>query len=160
MVIHNFYEGGFRLAKKTVDDYIQEGIYGAKEIKPEERKKYLGTLRERIVIVLTKGEVMKDPIPPEFIQILKENKTAQMFLNGEITYSYLSKYVKLADQNNVKFKIVTNKDYQTNIGLVLAYDHAIDKENITLGKMNNQAVKKKEEEKGAFSFIKNIFKSK
>lgn len=148
------------MAKKTVDDYIQEGIYGAKEIKPEERKKYLGTLRERIVIVLTKGEVMKDPIPPEFIQILRENKTAQMFLNGEITYSYLSKYVKLADQNNVKFKIVTNKDYQTNIGLVLAYDHAIDKENITLGKMNNQAVKKKEEEKGAFSFIKNIFKSK
>ena len=28
--------------KKTVDDYLQEGIHGPKEIKPAERKEFLG----------------------------------------------------------------------------------------------------------------------
>ena len=147
------------MSKKTVDDYIQEGIHGAKEIKPEERKEFLGSLRERVVVALGQKTVFESKIPPAFEEVLKNNKEAVLYLNGHIDYTYLSKYIKLAEAAKVHFKIVMNKDYNSPHGAVLAYGYAINKEDISLPE------EKKEEEKngkktsgGGFSFFKNLFK--
>ena len=144
--------------KKTVDDILQEGIHGPKELNPAERKEFLGTLRERVVVTLTQGQVFQKEIPTGFIDILKNNKEAQLYLNGHISYSHLSKFVKAADQFGVKFKIVTNKDFNSPHGLVLAYDYAIDKETITL---DEQAQETKQEspkqQKGLLASIKQLF---
>ena len=43
------------MVNKNVEDYLQEGIYGQKQNKPEERNMYLTTLRERVEIALTIG---------------------------------------------------------------------------------------------------------
>ncbi|WP_316252510.1 DUF1694 domain-containing protein [Bacillus aquiflavi] len=45
------------MVKPTVDDYLQKGIYGQKEIKPDERRKFLGTLRERVIVALKQSQV-------------------------------------------------------------------------------------------------------
>jgi uncharacterized protein YueI len=55
-----------------------------------------------------------------------------MLLNGDIDYSYLSDYIKLANQNNIPFTISSDQQHPTDIGLVLAYDYAVDKENINI----------------------------
>ena len=101
------------MSKKTVDDYLQEGIHGAKEIKPEERREFLGSLRERVVVALGQKTVFGNKIPPAFEDILKNNTGAVLYLNGHIDYTYLSKYVKLAESCKVQFKIVLNKDDNT-----------------------------------------------
>lgn len=147
------------MSKKTIDDIIEQGIYGAKEINPDERRKFLGTLRERIVIALTSPQVRADQVQSEVTDIIRNNKEAQLYLNGNIDYAYLSKYIKVAQANNVSYTIVTNKEYNSEIGLVLAYDYAIDKEEIYLSE--NKAVEKpssKEENAGGFSFIKKWFR--
>lgn len=59
---------------------------------------------------------------------MKEYPGAHLFLNGNMNYEELSKYVKLATKNKIEHKIVTNKEHDTEIGLVLAMDDAIDKE--------------------------------
>ena len=144
--------------KKTVDDILQEGIHGPKEIKPAERKEFLGTIRERVVVALTQGQVIQKNIPNKFIEILKNNTGAQLYLNGHISYSHLSKFVKAADKYGVKFKIVTNKDYNSPHGLVLAYDHAIDKENITLDEQIKEIKQEKpKQKKGFFASFKQLF---
>ncbi len=144
--------------KKTVDDILQEGIHGPKEIKPAERKEFLGTIRERVVVVLTQAQVYQKQIPNGFMDLLKTNKEAKLYLNGHINYSHLSKFVKAADEHGIQFKIVTNKEYNSPNGLVLAYDHAINKENITL--MEQSAENKTEEtpeKKGFFESLKRMF---
>jgi uncharacterized protein YueI len=118
------------LERKTVEDVLQQGIYGPIETKPEERRKYLGTLRERIIVALTKSQVAETKIYPQVEQFMKEYPKAQLFLNGNMAYEELSKYVKLASKNKMKHKIVTNKEHDTDIGLVLAMSVAIDKEDI------------------------------
>ena len=40
-------KGVKNMVNKNVEDYLQEGIYGQKQNKPEERNMYLTTLRER-----------------------------------------------------------------------------------------------------------------
>ena len=118
------------MERKTVEDVLQQGIYGPLETKPEERRKYLGTLRERIIVALTKSQVAETKIYPQVEQFMKEYPKAQLFLNGNMAYEELSKYVKLASKNKMKHKIVTNKEHDTDIGLVLAMSVAIDKEDI------------------------------
>ncbi|PFO01188.1 hypothetical protein COJ85_17910 [Bacillus sp. AFS076308] len=118
------------LERKTVEDVLQQGIYGPLETKPEERRKYLGTLRERIIVALTKSQVAETKIYPQVEQFMKEYPKAHLLLNGNMAYEELSKYVKLASKNKMEHKIVTNKEHDTDIGLVLAMSVAIDKEDI------------------------------
>ncbi|MEH6944023.1 YueI family protein [Bacillus sp. JJ722] len=147
------------MSKKTVDDIIEQGIYGAKEINPDERRKFLGTLRERIVIALTSPQVRADQVQSQVEDAIRNNNEAQLYLNGNIDYAYLSKFIKVAQANKVPYTIVTNKEHNSEIGLVLAYDYAIDKEDIYLND-NKSEVKSssKEEKTGGLSFLKKWFR--
>lgn len=117
---------------KDVHDILQEGIHGPKEINPEERNKFLGTLRERIIAVLTQSQVKESGTNNQIENLLEQNPNVKMLLNGDIDYSYLSDYIKLANQNNIPFTISSDQQHPTDIGLVLAYDYAVDKENINI----------------------------
>jgi uncharacterized protein YueI len=118
------------LKKTTVDEVLQQGIYGPLETKPDERRKFLGTLRERIVVALTKSQVGETEVYPQVEQQMKEKPLSHLFLNGNMSYESLSKYVKLATKYKMAHTIVTNKEHDSEIGLVLAMEHAIDKEEI------------------------------
>ena len=146
--------------KKTVDDYIEQGIYGKKEINPDERRRFLGTLRERIVIALSNTQVRGNKIFPSVEEEVKNNKDAIMYLNGHIDYSYLSKYVQLALKYKVPYTIVNNKEYSSPIGMVLAYDYAIDREEIYIQENNLQVqnVSQEKEPKKKISFWKKLWK--
>lgn len=122
------------MKKPTVDEVLKQGMYGPLETKPEERKKYLGTLRERIIVVLKKSQVAEEQVYPQVENYMKQYPKAHLFLNGNIPYQELSKYVKMAAKHKVEHKIVNNLEYETEIGLVLAMDYAIDKEEIYVGK--------------------------
>ena len=69
-------------------------MYGPKETNPDERRKYLGTLRERIEIALTKAQVMEDEIHKEVELALKNHPNLNLLLNGSNRLSLFIKYVK------------------------------------------------------------------
>ena len=140
------------MKKTTVEEVLQQGIYGPLETKPDERRKYLGTIRERIIVALYKKQVAEAEVYPQIEQSMKEYSGAQLFLNGNMSYEELSKYVKLATKNKIEHKIVTNKEHDTEIGLVLAMDDAIDKEEIFITKKEPN-LEKPQEKKGLFSKI-------
>jgi uncharacterized protein YueI len=141
------------LKKPTVDEVLQQGIYGAIETKPDERRKYLGTLRERIIVALKKNQVAETEIYPQIEQLMKENPKAHLFLNGNMSYEDLSKYVKIATKQKIEHTIVTNKEHDSEIGLVLAMDHAIDKEEIYITKK----IAVQEEAKKSKGFFAKLF---
>ncbi|WP_374722743.1 DUF1694 domain-containing protein [Peribacillus tepidiphilus] len=144
-----------------VHEYLLQGIHGKKETNPEERKKFLGTIRERIVFVLTQAQVMKDEIIPKAEALMQENFEAHLYLNGHIRYPYLAKYIALASKLKMDHTIVTNKEYHSDIGLVLAYEHAIDREEIYIKepKQNIQKIAV-EKDKGFLIALKKIFNKK
>ncbi|MFD1737562.1 YueI family protein [Bacillus salitolerans] len=142
--------------KPSIDDYLKTGIYGMKEIKPDERNRFLGTLRERIVVALTQQQVKEPGTYLEVEELLRSNPKAKLYLNGQIQYSYLSDYIKLANKYGNPFTSVTNKQSKTDIGLVLAYDYAIEKEEVFLEKSREST---KEEEQNKESIISKFFKN-
>lgn len=119
---------------KSVDDYIQEGIYGARETLPDERRMFLTSIRERVEFVLLQNQVRESDVYPEIEQAVKKHHDLKMFLNGNMNYRFLSKYIQLADRYKVSYQVVTNKEHNSEYGLVLAHSEAVDKEEITLPK--------------------------
>jgi uncharacterized protein YueI len=143
---------------ENIDEYLQQGMYGQKQTKPDERRKFLGSLRERAVIALKQNQVREGKVYPEVEDSLRKHPKAKLLLNGNMKYSYLSKYIGLATEYNVSFTIVTNKEHDTEIGLLLAYDYAIDKEEIYIKKTKayqTSAFPKQKKKKSLFSKIKN-----
>ncbi|WP_077624054.1 YueI family protein [Sediminibacillus massiliensis] len=120
------------MSRKDVDDYIQEGIYGAKQTKPGERKRYLGTLRERVILALTKGQVMKNKGHDELLAGMKEHPDSRLLFNGNINSRFLKDYKNMAREAGIQYSSITNKEAKTDLGAILTSDHAIDKENIYL----------------------------
>ncbi|EEL50840.1 hypothetical protein bcere0022_18470 [Bacillus cereus Rock3-44] len=123
-------KGVKNMVNKNVEDYLQEGIHGQKQNKPDERNMYLSTLRERVEIALTIGQVMQSSVYTEIANSMRTSQSLQLYVNGSISYPHLSKYIKLANEKNVPFTIVQNKGTHTPIGLVLAHSTAVDKEQI------------------------------
>ncbi|XHU81113.1 YueI family protein [Peribacillus simplex] len=141
-----------------MEDYLEQGIHGPKEIKPGERREFLGTLRERVVIVLKKSQVFETNVYPEVEQMMKQYPRSNLFLNGQMDYQYLGKYIKLAMSHNIPYKIVLNKEHNSDLGLVLAENNAINKEEIHIEKKFHaeQVIKKKSFKAFFKRFIKKL----
>ncbi|MEK5037089.1 YueI family protein [Sporosarcina sp. FSL K6-3457] len=142
----------------NVDDYLQRGIYGAKETKPAERRKFLSTIRERVVIALTQAQVREPGTYQQVEEAMQGNREARLYLNGHMSYGEFSKYIKIASKYNIDFTIVTNKNHNSKMGLVLAYDYAIDKEEIYVKKVVAKAKPKKNKNKGLTDIFTKLFK--
>lgn len=146
------------MSKSEMEDYLLQGIHGAKETKPDERRRFLTTIRERVVVVLTAEQVIEKEVYPQVELLMKESGNAHLFLNGHLDYSNLSKYISIAKRLNLEYTIVTNKDYNSDLGLVLAQEFAVDKEEIFIEKEAATVLPTKPEEKGFMSIFQNIFK--
>ncbi|MCG7345693.1 YueI family protein [Sporosarcina sp. ACRSL] len=143
----------------NIDDYIQKGIYGPKETKPDERRKFLGTTREQIVIVLTQEQVREKGIYSQVEDAIKENRKALLLLNGNIHYKVLLKYTKIASKYNVPYRYVTNKNHTTEIGLVLKHDYAVNKDEIFVKKEVVAEEPQQSNNKGLLSKLARLFKT-
>jgi len=143
------------MSKKTVDDYITEGLYGKRHPKEAEKKAFLGTLRERVIIALTKGQVMTDNGLQKLEEAMKKHPDATLLLNGHVSSRFLKAEKELANKYNIPYTSLTNEDNDTDIGAVLTYDYAINKENIFIeGKEKEE---KRNESNSFLSKLKNIF---
>ncbi|MFD2630511.1 YueI family protein [Oceanobacillus kapialis] len=146
------------MANRNVDDYLTEGIHGTRLPKDAERKQFLGTLRERIVLALTIGQVMTDKGIEKLEEAMKENPNTTLLINGHVAYRFLKEEKDLAKKYHITYTTITNEESDTEIGAVLTYDYAIDKEHIFLEEEKEEAAQEEGEEKTGFlSKIKNIF---
>ncbi|CDO03971.1 hypothetical protein BN988_02507 [Oceanobacillus picturae] len=146
------------MANKNVDDYLTEGMYGTRLPKDAERKQFLGTLRERIVIALTIGQVMTDKGVEKLEEAMKENPNTTLLINGQVSYRFLKEEKDLAKKYNITYTTITNEESDTEIGAVLTYDYAIDKKEIFIEDEPEEPSQEKEEQETTFlSKIKRIF---
>lgn len=146
------------MKKPDMEDYLQEGIYGSRQTKPGERKQYLGTLRERVLVALTKGQVMREQGQEELADLMKSNQDAKLLLNGDVSYRFLSPYMDIAEKHNIHHSIVSNQETQSDLGAVLTLDYAIEKENIRVEVQKE--VEESSAQNGWTGFFKSLFKPK
>ncbi|MFB5661923.1 YueI family protein [Alteribacillus sp. HJP-4] len=122
------------MSGKNVNDYLEEGIYGKKETRPDEKQRFLGTYRERVIIALTKKQVLEKGIYPEVEEAMKAHPGATLLINGKLAYATLSPYTKLASHHSIHARRVSNMNRKTDIGLVLDAGRAVEHKEIFVEK--------------------------
>ncbi|WP_062046382.1 YueI family protein [Bacillus sp. JCM 19034] len=115
---------------KKMKDILDRGIFGAPEIKAEERNVFLSTIIERIYISLTKRQVFKKGTYSEVIDLMKKYPNAHLYVNSDLQYPHYSNYIQEAAKHKIAYTIV-NSLKPTAIGLVLAHpSQAVDQNDI------------------------------
>ncbi|TWI57820.1 YueI family protein [Halalkalibacter nanhaiisediminis] len=115
---------------QKMKEIIDAALYGAPEIKPEERSLFLSTILERIHLALTKKQVIQKGMYPEVLSLMKTKENAHLYINGDLSYQNYSNYIQEANKQGIRFTIVTPTK-PTPFGLIVAnQSQAIDATNI------------------------------
>ncbi|SDC33398.1 YueI family protein [Shouchella lonarensis] len=108
---------------KDVNDILEQALAGCLETKPSERRLFLTTILERVYLALTTSQVQSTHVYPEVERLMKQKNNVHLYINGETSYRFYTRYIKLAAANRVPYTIVNPND-PTPFGLVLASNYS------------------------------------
>lgn len=112
-----------------LDLILKVALNGA-EIKQDERKLFLGELRERVLRVLDISQVKAEVTYPEILQAIKDPKASNLLIHHCISVKQAAKYEKPAKQKGLEVTYVCDSAFKGSLGLVVSSDDAVDVKNI------------------------------
>ena len=150
--------------KSELERTVEYAFGGAPQIKPDEKRKWLGEFRERVILGLTIEQAYK-PEAMDYVEDALKDKMAEIIIvNQKIPMEITSKYMKLAKEKDRECKIVLN-DSGTAMGIVVASSEAVDRESVevdlekTNERHNSQTIEsEKEKTRSIWNRLSGIFK--
>ncbi|MFD1430504.1 YueI family protein [Lacticaseibacillus mingshuiensis] len=135
--------------QNQMQDHLNSALYGPPQTKPDERRHYLGSLRERTALFVD-NQTLREPTTLAQVQPLLKQYAAQanfkLLLNGKLPAELTAPYMTEATQLGLPFTLVSDETAQpeeTACGLLITSDEAIDHADIFLPKQAAQAPKDK-----------------
>ncbi|GAY73869.1 DUF1694 domain-containing protein [Lentilactobacillus kosonis] len=112
---------------ENTEDFIRQHAFGNPQLKPDEKREFLGNFRERVALALTIAELNNSKTPAMVTDILRGYPEYRMYLNGKMADSMINQYMKLAIAEHYQFTIlvqnglrVDQKVSMKDFGLVIA----------------------------------------
>jgi uncharacterized protein YueI len=112
--------------KCQLQQILAAGIYGDPELKREERLRYLGEFRERVLKALTFDQIAEPGTYPEIEEALKDKRARKLVVSQKAKLDEAREYIRLARACGLQFTMVNNPDLRGDIGLVVVSDDAVD----------------------------------
>lgn len=116
--------------KSNLEQFLQVGLSGAPEIKSDEKKRYLGEFRERVLKLLTKDQVEDPGLYPEIKQSLQDIRADKLIISGDISDSAAKKYQKMAEEIGKRYSVIHDPEFKGNAGLIVVSSNAVDEDDI------------------------------
>lgn len=115
--------------KDQLEEYIRYGVSGVPVLKKEEKKKFLGEFKERVVLAV-ESEHLKNNDSFEIIEEMIQKKMVnKIIVNSSLNSQFRGICMKLAKEYHKSFKLVNG---ETTIAIILASNTAQDEEVIYL----------------------------
>ncbi|QZN93616.1 YueI family protein [Limosilactobacillus panis] len=144
--------------KSAVQQRLDNGIYGAKKIKPDEQRKYLGTFRERVCLTISVAELHEKNWQPELAAELAKGIGNLVSVNGNLPHEMVHGYIQTAAKAGAEFTMKTDPEYRVepaSLAIVVAAKKAVFQSPVDVKKRypqqdNNQQESNKKEDGGFF----------
>lgn len=141
---------------------ILQKASGETRLNPDEQRLYMGTYRERVVLLLTFEDLANELVISAFDTICQKLASNHSPLFLKLSPSLADKQqislIKLAQSCGITTSIIDEKIGQSPYALVFHTDHAVDLEEINLEVIFPNLVKKEEKkEEQKPSFWKKLF---
>ncbi|HFI0273563.1 MULTISPECIES: DUF1694 domain-containing protein [Streptococcus] len=113
---------------------ILQKASGETRLDPDQQRKYMGTFRERVVLILNFEEANHPDLAKNFASICQKllSETSPLFLklSPSLSDSLQIALMKIAQQGSITASIIDEKVGASPYALLFHTDHAVDKEDI------------------------------
>ncbi len=120
---------GFK-QKSKLEQTISVGAHGPPELKKEERNRFLGEFRERVIKALTFGQVHEEGTYEEILDAMNHPKARILKIDRNVDLDYAAEYIRIARDKSLSFNTVDSPDYKGDIGLIVAGEEAVNVDDI------------------------------
>ena len=107
--------------------------------KPDERRRYLGSLRERVYVRMNNAEVKDSKLTSLFLQHIDDFKGYTILINGNITDDgFLGDVEAACSKKNIPFTLVNNETAKTgpeDSAVLVVSKNAINRQRIKIGQV-------------------------
>ncbi|MFC6180213.1 YueI family protein [Lactiplantibacillus daowaiensis] len=115
-------------SEDQMDKHLQNAIFGAPVLHPDEQHRNLGTFHERIDLGITFTQALLRDYSPELQTEIQAHPNYQLLLHGLLDQDILDRYIRLANRSNLRFAIRNDLMYQhqpDSLAIALAAPAAI-----------------------------------
>ena len=109
------------------------------QTKPDERRRYLGSLRERVYVRMNNAEVKDSKLTSLFLQHIDDFKGYTILINGNITDDgFLGDVEAPCSKKNIPFTLVNNETAKTgpeDSAVLVVSKNAINRQRIKIGQV-------------------------
>lgn len=109
------------------------------QTKPDERRRYLGSLRERVYVRMNNAEVKDSKLTSLFLQHIDDFKGYTILINGNITDDgFLGDVEAACGKKNIPFTLVNNETAKTgpeDSAVLVVSKNAINRQRIEIGQV-------------------------
>lgn len=109
---------------------LQFGIHGTPELKREEKQRYLGEFRERVVAAIRYDQAGSMEILKQVERLLQQSRVSIVKIHVNLAYETAKKYQDLARRFGKHHTLISGPEYEQEYAVILASDTAVEKEDI------------------------------
>ncbi len=122
--------------KSKLEQQAAAGVQGGLELKKDEKAKFLGQFKERVLKALTFEQVEQAGVYPEVVEAIKDSRADKLIINRNVDNKAAKEYIELSREAALSFKRVQSPDFVGDIGLVVASNQAVKVDNVLLDDSN------------------------
>ncbi|MEW9123144.1 MAG: YueI family protein [Thermotaleaceae bacterium] len=121
--------------KNELEKYIDFALGGAPEIKREEKRRWLGEFRERVIFALTYDQIQRKEAKKVVEEKIKDRDVKRIVLHMDISPEIAGIFMELAKNYDVDYRSIDSPELKGDIALLLASDDAVDREQVMMEDM-------------------------
>lgn len=149
----------------NLQEHLNNGMYGTPQLKPDEKRKYLGTFRERVSLTITFDQLKDPQALLDLKEELAKHPDLYVIINGQLEQKILASLLKIVKEANVSFTLNTDQALATCSNaiavVVCAKKVALHEETVDVfqkyPEKKSPTVENKQKEEH-FSFFHDLFK--
>lgn len=109
------------------EDFIKQHMFGNPQLKPDEKRAFLGNFRERVAIALTISQLQNPRTKEMVTKIFDQYPEYRAYMNGKMPQSLIDDYMGLAIDHRYRYTILVQNGLRVDqptgpndFGLVVA----------------------------------------
>ncbi|UQS82025.1 YueI family protein [Bombilactobacillus folatiphilus] len=112
----------------NVEDYLKQNVFGTPQLKPDEKRKFLGNFQDRVALALTIAQI-RNPQNLQMVEkVMRQYPQYHLYLSDRLSTTYRKPLVQLAVKLQYSFTIIAQQKMRTKtqpvtdqeMGLVIA----------------------------------------
>lgn len=101
------------------------GIHGTPQLRPEEKRQFIGEFAERVLASLTKQQVENEAVDRAVAQAAADPRARLIVIHGDVSSDAASKYRQLAEAHGLESTRRFDPSFTGDVGLVVVSDRAV-----------------------------------